>query len=393
MVRQIADALRAAPSEGLDAAIDAEHAVLFAHLAEAWPAQGYEDEALQYVERATRSGAHGQRGAALFGGLTGVGWAIDLLHGRLFEADGDPNAAVDALLMRTVARSPWTAPYDLISGLVGIGVYALQRLPRESAATILAQVVARLGETAEPRDEGITWRTRREWRPNRNPGGPIEDPGYDLGVAHGVPGVIALLGAVCAAGIEVPRARALLDGAVAWTLAQRLPPGSESVFPYSTRPGERGEAARLAWCYGDAGIAVALWSAAHAVHQPSWTRDALAIARQGASRLDGAHDVRDAGICHGAAGLGHLYNRLFQATGDEVFRDTARAWFARALAMQRPDAGIAGYLSFHAGTDSWDKDSSFLTGVNGIALALLAAATPCAPLWDGRILAALPIDT
>ncbi|MFY0539491.1 lanthionine synthetase C family protein [Nannocystis pusilla] len=368
----------------------AEHAVLFAHLAEAYPAEGYEDDALHSVERATRHAAHTQRGAALFGGLTGVSWAIELLHGRLFEADGDPNAAVDTLLIRMLARSPWTAPYDLISGLVGIGVYALERLPRDSAATILARVVARLEETAESRDGGVTWRTRREWRPHRNAEGPDDDPGYDLGVAHGVPG-----SSRCSARSVPPGskclARALLDGAVAWTLAQRLPSGSESVFPYVTRPGDRGQAARLAWCYGDVGIAVALGSAAHAVHQPTWICEALAIADHGASRLNGNHEVRDAGICHGAAGLGHLYNRLFQATGRAVFRTTARAWFERALAMRRPDAGIAGYLSFNAGTNSWDADSSFLTGVNGIALALLAAATPCAPAWDARILATLPV--
>ena len=124
---------------------------------------------------------------------------------------------------------------------------------------------------------------------------------------------------------------------------------------------------------------------------PTWTQDALAIACQGASRLDGRYGVVDAGICHGAAGLGHLYNRLFQATGHDVFRATARAWFERTLAMRQPDAGIAGFLTLIGLPDSWGADSSFLTGVNGIALALLAAATPCVPAWDGRILAKLPV--
>ena len=44
---------------------------------------------------------------------------------------------------------------------------------------------------------------------------------YNLGLAHGVPGVIGFLGLVRAAGIAQDIARPLLDGAVSWLLAQR----------------------------------------------------------------------------------------------------------------------------------------------------------------------------
>ena len=38
--------------------------------------------------------------------------------------------------------------YDLIIGLVGIGVYALERLPRTSARECIELIVDRLDETA-----------------------------------------------------------------------------------------------------------------------------------------------------------------------------------------------------------------------------------------------------
>src|SRR6185295_13537864 len=109
-----------------------------------------------------------------------------------------------------------------IGGLVGFGVYALERLPRPSAVACLEQVVASLAETAERRDSGTTWWTDPGWLPPWQ-SKPAPNGYYNLGLAHGVPGVIALLGAACAAGVAADIARPLLDGAVAWLMAQRLP--------------------------------------------------------------------------------------------------------------------------------------------------------------------------
>ena len=100
---------------------------------------------------------------------------------------------------------------------------------------------------------------------------------YNLGLAHGVPGVIALLGAACATGVAAGTARPLLDGAVAWLLAQRLPDGFVSQFSYWAGPGIKAEPSRLAWCYGDLGLAAALLYAARCVGETGWEREALAI--------------------------------------------------------------------------------------------------------------------
>ena len=60
-------------------------------------------------------------------------------------SDGDPNDAVDAALLDLVKAAPWTGEYDLLTGLAGIGVYAVERLPRPRAYDVLAAVVARRG--------------------------------------------------------------------------------------------------------------------------------------------------------------------------------------------------------------------------------------------------------
>ena len=91
-------------------------------------------------------------------------------------------------LVEHVGLSPWRGHYDLISGLVGFGVYALERLPRAGGRECLERVVARLAETAERRPDGtVTWRTGPDLLIDRELES-FREGNFNLGVAHGVPG-------------------------------------------------------------------------------------------------------------------------------------------------------------------------------------------------------------
>ena len=215
----------------------------------------------------------------------GVAWATAHVQKQLGDAEEESAyRAVDEALLAHLNESPWRNDYDLISGLIGFGVYALERLPHPMGFEMLERVVDRLDETAERNAEGITWLTRPEllppWQRELSPNGY-----YNLGLAHGVPGVIALLGQACAAGIARAQVEPLLEGAIDWLLAQRLPAsGAHSIFPSWVGPCNGREGCRLAWCYGDAGIAAALLSAARCAREPSWERKALEIASRAARR-------------------------------------------------------------------------------------------------------------
>src|SRR5262249_5555269 len=161
---------------------------------------------------------------------------------------------------------------------VGLGVYALERRP--VAAAILERVIDHLAATAERCPEGTTWWTNPAWllaeTREKHPGGY-----YNLGLAHGVPGVIALLGAACATGVSADQARPMLGDAVRWLLAQQAPDGAgfgHWVEPGRLRPGPT----RLAWCYGDPGVAAVLLWAARCVGEPVWEGEALALALRAA---------------------------------------------------------------------------------------------------------------
>jgi lantibiotic modifying enzyme len=394
----IAAALRVGPPAGrvggeFDASLAggrAGLAVFYAYLARAGLAVRAREAADNFLDEAVEALAKVSMPPSLYGGFTGVAWAVAHLRRQANADDGeDPCEEIDGALRQYLEQSPWTDNYDLVSGLVGIGVYVLERLPRPSGRNLLALVIRRLDETCERMKPGITWLTRPELLPDHQrevcPKGH-----YNLGVAHGVPGVIALLGAASAAGVAASTTRRLLDGSVRWLLANHLPEDRGSTFAVWTASGIEPRPARSAWCYGDPGIAAALLTAARGARRTSWKREALEIARRAAARPPDQAGIRDAGLCHGAAGLAHLFNRMYHATGDQSLAEAARFWLARTLEMRQPGRGIAGFTAYHPredGTPDWKDDPGLLTGAAGIALALLAATTPIEPAWDRMLLA------
>jgi hypothetical protein len=311
----------------------------------------------------------------------------------------DPMTEIDDALLRYVGHTPWTADYDLIRGLAGIGVYALERLPRPGAVACLTKIVDRLSETAEHGPQGTTWHTAPEllpdWQQELYPKGY-----YNLGVAHGVPAVIALLSAAAAAtaGLGAAgdpaaaelarRARSLADAASRWLLARRLPPGQASWFAGTFTPEIPPQQSRLAWCYGDPGIAAALLVAARAAGDAELERQAVELAVAAAARPIESSGVRDAGLCHGSAGLAHLFNRIYQETGEPHLAAASRRWFEHALDFQLPPGqGLAGYRAFWVdpgdfAAESWRDEAGLLEGVTGIGLALLGGLGDFEPAWD-----------
>jgi lantibiotic modifying enzyme len=345
-----------------------------------------------FIGQASDGMAENAYSLGFFGGISGIAWTCHHLD-RLLTGEASPDTAeeVDQAIAEGVRVAPWTWHYDLVYGLAGIGRYALDHPDRAFAAEVIRQIIQRLGELAVERDGGLTWLT-----PNaRIPAGigqRYPDGFYNLGLAHGVPGLIAMLGGACEAGLAGDQGRHLLEGAVTWLLANRRPDDGGSAFTYYLAPMERaddGPSSRSGWCYGDPGVAAALLGAARSVGDAGWEREAIAIAAKDCARSFAATGVVDAELCHGTAGLGHLYNRLYQATGEETFARAARGWFERTLSLRRPDEGVGGYLNWWPEIQEWKPDPGFLTGSAGVGLALLAAISPVEPGWDGPMMLSL----
>jgi lantibiotic modifying enzyme len=351
-----------------------------------------EERAQELLFRAMDLLAETPQAPSLFGGFTGVAWALHHLGREVGLSQGEDEEAtvsVDELLLSHVGRSPWHGPYDLIDGLVGYGVYACERIGSRWGRALLEQVVLRLEERAVSRDGGLTWHTPPEempdWQRALYPQGY-----YNLGVAHGVPGVLLLLSRACVHGVVADRARVLLEGAVRWLLAQRDTGDTRAGFATVVSAGAPvRRPSRIGWCYGDLGLSVALLQTARSLGEDAWAQEALRAGRRAAERPLEESGVRDAGLCHGAAGNAHLFHRLYLASEEPVFREAARAWLSHTLALRREGEGIAGFRVWQqdASGESWVASPGLLSGASGVGLALLAALGPVEPEWDRLFLA------
>ena len=211
---------------------------------------------------------------------------------------------IDEALLGPLSRTPWVGEYDLIGGLAGLGVYALERLPRASAAG-----APRTDRRAPRRARGGDAGRRRLVQPGRS--------GSPSGSASSIPRVTTTSAwrTGCPAVVADPRRglrrrRGRGAGAAA---ARQLGPLARSPDASSR---ERCPASPAASIPGRAhrpdAAGLVLRRSRHRRDAPRrrprrrragvGSARPLDIARAAAARVEGSTDVRDAGLCHGAAG-------------------------------------------------------------------------------------------
>jgi hypothetical protein len=384
-----------------------EDAILLAYVARARNDRKWETYCLERLNWAIEHSVPTMSHFALFRGLCGLGWTVEHLSHVLSGASeqtqwndldcvgdetqkGDPCEDLDETLIRSLQSGQLVEGYDLVSGLVGGGVYFLERWPGGQSIDGLGLVVDGLERLAEKIGPDLAWYSPPEslsaWQRKKSPTGR-----YDLGIAHGAPGVLHFLCQVARVGIETPRVSSLLKQAMNWFLAQASPNKEQSRFGAWVSPtGVSAMDPRPTWCYGDLGIAAILLQIADQTLDDRLGIFARDVLDRCINLPPNMYQIHDAGLCHGATGVAHIYNRLYQTTGDYRYRDASVFWFECALSMFTPGTGVGGYSRYvtpdNSSTVTWESSPAFLDGSIGVALALLGSVTAVEPQWDRALL-------
>jgi hypothetical protein len=311
----------------------------------------------------------------------------------------DQNERIAAGLARTTPGVAW-ADYDVIGGLSGTVRVLLDSLDEpaevsgavESAVDATLRHLVRISEPIEV--DGLTvpgWWVPPELEPVDADRRDYPRGDFNLGLAHGVAGPLALLCLALRRGREVPGQRDAIARFASWLAGWVLRDEAGSYWPCRVSWAEQvavqrpvSAFTRSAWCYGAPGVAHALYQAGVALDVPDWQQLALTALRDVLGRDEVAWRLDGPTICHGYAGLLQVMWRVGMASGDAPllegclrlarsvlgFADHDRAFVFPHLVPDSPQGWRR--ASRHRALDA----AGILEGAAGVACVLLSVTPP-----------------
>ncbi|MFI6731340.1 lanthionine synthetase LanC family protein [Nonomuraea sp. NPDC050451] len=265
------------------------------------------------------------RGPYDHAGLFGTGASARMFALRIAAPTwthlNEPLAALRARLIEYVTTPPWRIAkvgwedYDLIVGPSGVllafaadpGIDAASRAPLMARLALLCEDA----ELSGFRVGRYLGEELRGWNFGR----------VNLGLAHGLPGVVTALRAAAEAdGLSDELNDPLRRLSARLVTESYVDDRGVISWPYGTTRSDgdrapRGNGRRQAWCYGCPGNAWTLWEAARVLGDDDLGAFALESARSFLAAYDDDLYLDGLAICHGAAGLMLVFDAFARFAG------------------------------------------------------------------------------
>lgn len=346
-------------------------------------AHHYLNFAIQNVSRVTHP--------SLIGGLSGLNFAVDYLSlGR--QRYQKARKALDELLSSLLASTVVSLPddetgvsfsqYDQISGVSGIGRYLLNAEKESTLSPYREKILAWLIKRTD-KDVSRGFFTPPQKAPQKELElVPRLARGYiNCGLAHGVPGPLALLSLATSQGLKEPHLHNAVRKLADWLVAQHYDDGYGVNWPdYYIEDNNLKGKSRTAWCYGLPGIVRTLYLAGRALNDRYLQDFAVESLISVEERPLEVRAIDSPTFCHGIAGLLQIVLRFANDTGDFAFTRFAASLVDQLLILHETEAPL-GFRDIETRGSIVDSPG-LLTGALGPALVLLAASTDCPPNWD-----------
>lgn len=325
------------------------------------------------------------------GGIAGAAWVIEILEEEQYIEIGCDELleGLDHYFTQIIHRDITENFYDFLHGLLGIGYYILKRYTntksnqlRERYKKLQYEIIKLLKNEALEEDGTLKWESVLD----RDQG----LRGYNLSLSHGMSSIINFLARLVVFDDFKDLVEKELQQSIAYILQKQNKKGDDiSCFPdWITLDNKKSKNGRLAWCYGDLGIGISLWRAGKALDNKEVVQTALDVLKHAALRRD-IEDTRvaDAGLCHGAFGVMHIFDYMYQQTQEPLFKEAADYWIDNGLKMGIHKDGYAGYMKWRSGENPrWEKDVSVLDGIAGIGLAIISYLSPLETKWNQSLM-------
>ena len=316
-------------------------------------------------------------GFSYSGGYAGILYLFHFLREKKFISldFSDSEEILEPYLVKHARNCMLINDYDYLHGSLGVALYFLKRNPNHP---FLREFIEFIYHTAEKDslNHTVKWKTLY---------GKKRVYGYHISLSHGITSMALFLCRLMKS--ESFRASkeclTLLDGCMNYISLQEIDHTHYgSFFPNDSLENNHTPVqSRLAWCFGDLGIAWALWQAGKAVNNRQWQDKAIAVMEHATRRVDWEQNmVIDCGLCHGSSGIAMMFRRFYLETHEKIFYDAWIHWIDFTLNFKRFDDGPAGFKTFEL--QEWKNDTSLLTGISGIGLSLLSFKRDDFQEWD-----------
>ena len=318
-------------------------------------------------------------------GLAGIGWFCQFMNDEGYFED-DTNYLLEdfdlylAAVLRALMQSNET---DFLHGATGIAYYFFSRSKNNPKANdVLQMYVDMLSKLVETED-GMTKLATKDFK--------TKETIYNISLSHGMSAVVSVLARIYTIeALRTERLKNMIEGFVNYILAQEIDKGKYgSFFPYtSIESSKEMFGSRMAWCYGDLGVCSALYRVGKIMDRQDWVDKALEVLLYAANnRRDlPSNLVMDACLCHGTAGIGQIFYRMWWNTRLPEFKSAADYWFNETLKMAKFEDGLAGYKSWMGPEKGYESEYGLLEGIAGIGLALTTYTYELEPRWDKCLL-------
>lgn len=199
----------------------------------------------------------------------------------------------------------------------------------------------------------------------------------NIGISHGLVSILKFSMQCYKQNICTSKAKKLAKSIIEYLKLNTNLDKTISYYPSIIEKGKNNNSvSRLAWCYGDLSIGLILYQSSLLFEDEHLKNYSLDILKHTTKRRIKQHTtVVDAGICHGSAGIAHIYNKMWHYTNDKVFKNATDFWILETLNFSLHKDGIAGYKKYNLTNDKYENDFGLLQGSAGIGLVLLSYIT------------------
>ncbi|KIA95637.1 MULTISPECIES: lanthionine synthetase LanC family protein [unclassified Flavobacterium] len=311
----------------------------------------------------------------LLEGFDGIGWVIHYLKKCNIIESEELIDDLDSYLIQSIRLNITNNNYDLLYGSIGKIQYLINsdRCKELFVVELVNGIVEKLYETKVEINGLIYWHE-------------LDSEKVNLGLAHGLPSILLFLLRLKELGYQNPLIIKMINGILrSFKKFKNKVPNMSSYgvcYPISKKLNSH---SRLAWCYGDLGIAYALMYTSKVLKSKKVEEESKEminlILNRGISDSGLVHfndySFFDTGFCHGISGISYFLYKFNELLPSQSIEDSLVYWEMELLKNIDTQLSINTPIYYPKFRQDLDKTytidkENLLNGICGVGLVLLS---------------------